>query len=449
MELQIEKMVYGGDGLARLAADERGPGKTVFLPFVIAGERVDATLIQNRSGFARARLNTVLAASSERVEPGCPHFGRCGGCQYQHINYPAQLVFKAEILRETLRRTAKLELDRDIQPHSSQPWHYRNRTRMRVQHAPKFAVGYFRANSHDLLPVERCPISSALINRAIAAVWELGRAERIPPLVHGFQFFANHEDSELFVEVYVRPQTSSRETGKVAEVLNASIPQTKGVAVFTTSAIEDESRQFAPLTSTHNFSPLTSIHNEEATVVGQGHLTYQAARHEYRVSAGSFFQTNRFLVDELVEVATAQISGRSALDLYAGVGLFTVHLAAKFEKVVAVEGSPHAVADLRHNAPSNVTAIHASTDAFLETQAAQYQADFVLLDPPRAGLGERVTAALCRTAAQVVTLVSCDPATLSRDLRTLLESGFRVEQAHLFDLFPQTAHMETVLRLVR
>jgi len=440
LELQVEKLVYGGDGLARLPADEHGRGKTVFLPFVLPGERVDATLTESRRGFARAKLNKVVTPSADRIGPQCPYFGRCGGCQYQHISYEAQLRFKAEILRETLRRTAKLDLATEIVAHPSEPWQYRNRTRMRLQPAPAFGLGYFRGNSHELLPVEQCPISSPLINQTIAAVWELGWAGKVPVTVHGLQFFANHDDSAILVEVYVRPQSEAGEAESFARVLISQLGAITGVALFATSPVEDESRQLAPL---------TSIHNEDATVTGAAGLTYHAAGHDYRVSAGSFFQTNRFLVDELVQAATAGVSGNTALDLYAGVGLFTLPLAAKFAEVVAVEASPHAVADLKHNAAGNVKPFRATTEAFLEQQAARLKPDFILLDPPRAGLGDKATAALCGTSAGQVTLVSCDPATLSRDLRQLLESGFRVEQAHLFDLFPQTAHMETVVRLVR
>ncbi len=191
MQLKIEKLVYGGEGLARLPADAQGRGKTAFVPLVIPGEQVEASPVETRPGFVRARLDKVLVPSPERVEPGCPYFGRCGGCHYQHINYDAQLRYKADILRETLRRTAKLELTQEIQLHSSEPWHYRNRTRMRVRHAPEFALGYHRSNSHEVLPVESCPISSRLINEAIAAVWKLGREGAIPGSVHGLQFFAN------------------------------------------------------------------------------------------------------------------------------------------------------------------------------------------------------------------------------------------------------------------
>jgi 23S rRNA (uracil1939-C5)-methyltransferase len=150
-----------------------------------------------------------------------------------------------------------------------------------------------------------------------------------------------------------------------------------------------------------------------------------------------------------VKVATAGTKGKAALDLYAGVGLFTMALAETFEEVIAVEASPNAVADLKHNAQRNVRPSRATTEEFLEKRADGLAVEFVLLDPPRAGLGDKATAALCRTSAKHVTLVSCDPSTLSRDLKLLLESGFKVERAHLFDLFPQTAHMETVLQLVR
>jgi len=440
VELQIEKLVYGGDGLARLPADERGRGKTVFLPFVVPGERVDATVTESRSGFARARLNRVLAASPERTAPQCPYFGQCGGCQYQHIDYPAQLRFKAEILRETLRRTAKLELDHEILLHSSEPWGYRNRTRLRVQHDPDFGLGYLRGNSHQLLAVEACPISSPLINQAIAALRELGRPGKVPAAVHGLQFFANHEDSGLLAEVYVRPQEALKDCEPFAASFMSALKAVAGVVVFASSPVEDETRQR---------TPLSSVRSEESLAIGSDSLIYHAVGHDYRVSGGSFFQTNRFLVEDLVKAATGGATGKSALDLFAGVGLFTLALAGQFEDVIAVESSPHAFADLKHNAPRNTKPSGMTTEEFLQKRGDELAVDFVLLDPPRAGLGDKATAALCRASASRVTYVSCDPATLSRDLRLLLESGFKVERAHLFDLFPQTAHIETVLHLVR
>ena len=460
--MQIEKLVYGGDGLARLPADPNGPGKTAFVPFVIPGEQVEASPVETRPGFVRAKLDKILSASSQRIEPACPYFGRCGGCHYQHINYDAQLSYKAQILRETLRRTAKLELAQDIQLHPSPPWDYRNRTRMRVRHTPNFALGYLRHNSHDVLPVENCPISSPLINQAIAAVWRLGRDGALPRAVHGLQFFANHDDTKLLVEVYVRPDTSQTHPSKsslepalslpkggapaaeelqpFAAALHGKLPQVVGVVVFPTSALEDESRQYAPL---------AAIHNEASQAIGDSSLLYHAVGLDYRVSGGSFFQTNRFLTDTLVGIVIAGRKGRGALDLYAGAGLLTAQLARNFDTVLAVESSPHSFADLRHNVPSNVKCIRSTTEKFLAERSSNLAPDLVVVDPPRAGLGEKAARALGRMTMSRVTYVSCDPATLARDLRVLLEFSFRVEQAHLLDMFPQTFHMETVLHLTR
>ncbi len=440
LQLEIEKMVYGGDGLARLPADDKGRGKTVFLSFVIPGEEVEATLTESRSGFARAKLDRVLTSSPDRVDPGCPYFARCGGCHYQYISYEAQLRFKGDILRETLRRTAKVELTKDLQIHPSEPWNYRNRTRMRIQHEPQFALGYFRYNSHELLPVEQCPISSPLINRAIAGVWALGRENKVPKSLHGMQFFANHDDRELLAEAYLRPETTAKECERFAELLRANLPEIVGVVVFATSPVEDETKQRAPLSSTRP---------EASQAFGADSLMYQALGHRYRVSGGSFFQTNRFLVDKLAEIVTHDHSGTTALDLYAGAGLFTLPLAKRFNEVVAVEASPHAFADLRTNAPASVLPVRATTEGFFRERSARRDFDLVVVDPPRAGLDEKTVAALGRLSAPRVTYVSCDPATLSRDLKVLLECGFKVEQAHLVDLFPQTFHMETVLHLAR
>jgi 23S rRNA (uracil1939-C5)-methyltransferase len=440
LRIEIEKLVYGGDGLARMPADDHGRGKTVFLPFVLPGEQVEASVIESHSGFVRAKLGAVLTPSPDRVSPDCSYFGGCGGCHYQHMNYEAQLRHKADILRETLRRTAKLELLHEIQLHPSPLWSYRNRTRMQVRHTPEFALGYYRYNSHDVLPVESCPISSPLINQAIAAVWTLGRQKATPESLHGLQFFTNHDDAQLLVEAYVRPRTDPKELQPFAAALHGALPSVAGVAVFAVASVEDESRQHAPLTSTHP---------EIAVAIGGDSLIYHAVGQRYRVSGGSFFQTNRYMIDILAQIVTAHGGGRAAFDLYAGVGLFTLLLARKFDQVLAVESSPHSFADLRLNVPANVKCIRATTERFLAERSPKLAPDLVVVDPPRAGLGEKTAVALGRMSVSRVTYVSCDPATLSRDLRLLLESGFRVELAYLVDMFPQTFHVETVLHLAR
>ncbi len=440
MRVEIEKLIYGGDGLARLPADEHGRGKAMFVPFVLPGEQVEVAVVESKPGFARGKLEKVITPSLERVAPECPYFGQCGGCHYQHIAYKAQLDYKAEILRETLQRTAKVKLESDIVVHPSPPWRYRNRTRMQVRHEPQFSLGYYRQTSHDVLPVETCPISSELIQRAIAAVWTVGRAGKAPASLHGVQFFADAQDAALLIEAYVRPESPPQDCDAFADALRQELPQLQGLVTFASSPAEDESRQRAPL---------ASLHEEQGAVTGASSLMYHSVGYDSQVSAGSFFQTNRFLIDELVQTAILGRTGRSALELYAGAGLFTQALAKNFDQVIAVEISPHAFADLEKNVPRNVKTVRATTERFLAERGAKLAPDLVLLDPPRAGLGEKAARMLGGMSASHVTYVSCDPATLSRDLRVLLESGFRVEQTHLVDLFPQTYHMETVLHLAR
>ena len=426
MQIEIEKLVYGGDGLARYTAAGEPRGKTVFVPFTLPGERVEAVALEERTGFIRARAENVLTASDRRIEPRCPYFFRCGGCHYQHTSYEHQLEIKAGILRETLRRTAQLEWTGEIATHPSPPWDYRNRTRMRLREAP-FALGYYKFGSHELLPVTECPISSPLVNRAIAAMWQLGeKGVFAGAAIEEAEFFANHSDSELLVEFYCRERIPTAKADEVYAVLRGGLPEISTIAWF----------ESAPAVEPWHIS-------------GQGWLKYQTDPYSYQVSAGSFFQTNRFLVGKLMELVTKGRSGKLELDLYAGVGLFAVPLAGNFEKVIAVEASPLSFADLKHNASKNIVPRQATIEQFLKSQWLRGQPELIVVDPPRAGLGEGVSHELARLTTSRLTYVSCDPATAARDLRALLAGGYRLESIDLIDLFPQTFHIESIFQLVR
>ncbi len=444
MLLTIEKLIYGGDGLARLApapGDVRARGKAVFVPFVLAGEKIEASLTEEKPGFARATAQTIVEPSDHRVEPPCPYFGRCGGCHYQHAAYEHQLAIKQEILRENLRRIAKLDLECEITVHPSPPWNYRNRARLQVQASPEFAAGYFQLASHRLLEVEQCPISSPLINRGISALWQVGRAGKAPESVREVEFFANADDTQLLTEFSCAPDARPSVVREYAEALRAVLSEIVGVVAY---------RETKP------------GGREVLLALGSTELTYQTANAAYRVSAGSFFQTNRHLIDQLVKIVTIGQSGGLVLDLYAGVGLFSTALACNFRHTVSVESSQTAFADLSYNQSSNGEAIEATTERYLPQLEAQGRAgkgavlpqmhhapDLAVVDPPRAGLGERVARSLASLSPRRVTYVSCDPATLSRDLIPLLAAGYRVKSADMLDMFPQTFHLESVLHLER
>lgn len=460
MLLTIEKLIYGGDGLARLPAapdpsatrnDEvRGRGKAVFIPFVLAAEKIEASLTEQKPGFARAHADSILEPSPHRVPPPCPHFTRCGGCHYQHATYEHQLEIKKEILRESLLRTAKLDLPFEIEVHPSPPWNYRNRSRLQVRVAPSFATGYFKLASHELLPVEECPISSPLINRGIAALWQSGRTGKVPAGVREVEFFANAEDTQLLLDVNCAREARRAPVREWAEDVRAAMPEIAGVVAFREPNPGDR-KAGAP---------------EVLVTAGTANQTYQTSLGAYRVSAGSFFQINRHLIDELVHIVTAgrsgKLGGKLALDLYAGVGLFSTALARDFDHVVSVESSQTSTGDLAYNQPSNGETVQATAEQFLAgaenkarvgkgagTRPVPGKPDFAVVDPPRSGLGEKVVKLLAAAGASRIAYVSCDPATLARDLVPLLAAGYRVEQVHLVDLFPQTYHLESVVHLIR
>ena len=438
MDLKIEKWIYGGEGLGRMPADETGRGKAVFVPFVLPGETAEIELTEQKPGFARAKLKTIAQPSAARVEPRCPYFHRCGGCQYQHAEYAKQLEWKRDILLETLQRTAKLMPEREIELHSGPSYEYRNRTRLKVRTTPEFAIGYHRFGTNELLPVTECPISSPLIQRAITAVWAVGGRHSTEGL-REIQFFANHVDDKLFLEFYTDRNIDPRTLEPFATSLRSEINEIVGVTVFPWSTAGDDEDRV----------PAASLKSVPGTTFGDGSLEYEIATALFRVSAGSFFQTNRFLVEELVSVAIGDAKGRTALDLYAGTGLFSVPLAQRFDRVFAVEASRFSYSDLQHNAPRNVKPVQATTEKYLDNTGKKSGIDFVLLDPPRSGMGEDTARLLVKTKAPRITYVSCDPATLARDLRVLSAGGYRIESAHLVDLFPQTFHMETVVHLGR
>lgn len=417
---------------------------TVFVPFVLPGEKVEADIRQEKPGFARGSVTQLLEASPDRIEARCPYFRQCGGCHYQHIRYERQLEFKAGILRETLQRIAKIELKSEIVLHASPAWGYRNRTRLQVRTAPDFGLGYFRFGSREFLEVRECPISSPAINRAMARLVELGGLS-CPAAVEEIELFADAGNEHLLAWAFCGRDAQPNDLLRWADAVQRELPEVSGMAFFSSRRRNEEDD--APMDP----KPLA--------LSGARAIPYRTKDHEYQVSAGAFFQVNRHLIDELVAVVTGNARGDLALDLYAGVGLFSVALARNFHHIFAVEASQTSHGDLVQNVPANVKAVGARTEDYLRNDClrsddrrrrpVRNRPDLIVLDPPRAGAGKAVIRSLVELGAPRVRYVSCDPATLARDLASLLASGYHIEEAHLFDLFPQTFHIESVMLLAR
>jgi 23S rRNA (uracil1939-C5)-methyltransferase len=456
--LSIEKLIYGGDGLARIPVGNDGRSMAVFVPFVLPGERVEAEIRQEKPGFARGSVAHLIEASPDRIEARCPYFQHCGGCHYQHIPYQRQLQFKADILRETLQRIAKIDLKSEIHLHASPPWNYRNRTRLQVRTTPEFALGYFRFGSHDFLPVEECPISSPLLNRIMARLLELGGLN-CPASLEEIELFADAEDEHLLAWAFCPRETERKALLQWAEQLQRELPEITGVTFFSSRRrsqehLDDEATDFKPLAQSGAKSIRYRTNRSRTMSRTLSRTLSQTTAHEYQVSAGAFFQVNRHLIDELVSIVTGNASGEVALDLYAGVGLFSTVLAQNFHHILGVEASQTSHGDFVQNVPANVKAVGARTEDYLtsdyfRSRKGHQRPDLIVLDPPRTGAGKKVMKSLLELGAPLVRYVSCDPSTLARDLMPLLAAGYRIEEAHLFDLFPETFHIESVMLLAR
>lgn len=399
IDIEIEKLVYGGSGLGRY------DGRAVMTPYVLPGEKLTAEVVRESKRLIQAVPIVVREPAESRVQPLCPVFGACGGCHYQHIPYEQQLDFKTEILRETLARLGKIEWGGEISVVAADPWLYRNRTQFRVARRKRTAeVGFTAAGSHRLVPTPECSINSPKLNEVHARFRDLAQERRFPKFLHEVEFFTNETEVQMNVRATDLPLSRSFFDWCGREI--------------------------------------------DGLLPGE-YIDYASGPDLFRVGSRSFFQVNRFLTDDLARAAVDGESGRSALDLYAGVGLLTLPLARSFERTLGVDSSGAAIRSLSFNAQRaevDVTAVHLNVDEYLK--GLREQVDFVVADPPRAGLGPTVVEELVRIKPERLHLVSCDPSTLARDLKGLTAGGYRIESLTLVDLFPQTFHLETVARLL-
>jgi 23S rRNA (uracil1939-C5)-methyltransferase len=363
----------------------------VLVPDVLPGElaRIES------DGEVHAKLLEVMEPSADRVAPPCPYFARCGGCHYQHAPYEFQLARKVEILREQLRRVGKIDYAGEIETVSGAPLGYRNRAQF---HIADGKIGYLAARSHELIDIAECPISSPRVNQTLAMLRERLHDPRFPRFLKSVEIFTNETDVQI-------------------NAVEADRPVAR-----------------------------TFYDWMESVVAIDYPASFENWTGKFRVSPHAFFQVNRFLIDALIEKSIGDARGDMALDLYAGVGLFALPLTKRFRQVVGVEAGSGAVRDMEVNAERAGLTVNAQHQRVEDHMMRLTRApDFVLADPPRAGLGKSVVQNLNRVAPPRVTIVSCDPATLARDLAGL--SKYRIERLTLVDLFPQTFHLEAIADL--
>jgi 23S rRNA (uracil1939-C5)-methyltransferase len=399
-DIRLTALTYGGDALGRLP-----DGRAVFVPFALPGERVRVRLVEEKRGHARPELVEVLEPAAGRVQPLCPHFTACGGCHYQHMDYPAQMAAKAAILKEQLERIGGLA-DALVQPAvpSPQPWNYRNHVQFHI--APDGRLGYQAARSNAIIPIRECHLPEDALN----ILWPQLEVEALPGLERvGLRLGAGEE---------------------LMLVLESSDPE--------------------PLDFTVEEIPLSAVHlgpGGALVLAGSDHIVMEVLGRPFRVSAASFFQVNTAQAAAMVEHLLAELPltpGTTALDVYCGAGLFSVFLAPRVGRLAGIELSPAACEDFAVNLDEfeNVELYEAAAEEVLA--GVDFHPEVIVVDPPRAGLGQATLDGLLRQGASHLAYISCDPATLARDAKRLVQGGYRLRQVTPFDLFPQTYHIESI-----
>jgi 23S rRNA (uracil1939-C5)-methyltransferase len=403
IQLTLTAMAHGGAALGR------HEGRVIFVAGAIPGETVRAEITEDKERFAHARVVEILAPSPHRVTPRCPHVPECGGCQWQHVAYAHQLPLKADVVRDQLTRIAGVA-DPPVRPTLSapSPWGYRNRVTFSVGKDDR--LGFQRAASHDIVPIEECHIADP-------------------------RLMALYDDLDL------------------------DLPGLTRLTLMAGSAEDDllmafETRGDEPPGLSADF-PISCVHlvsGDEAipvNLIGHNHVTQRIAGHTYRVSAGRFFQVNTAVAALLVERVLdwlAPSPDDTVLDAYCGVGLFTLPLAGRAELVIAVELDPGATEDLIINLgeTENVEVVEGPVEVVLPDLVDAGPLHGVVVDPPRQGLDRVVIDALLASRPPRLVYVSCDPATLARDVKRLSRGGYTLNRVQPLDMFPQTYHIESV-----
>ena len=428
VEVTIERMLPGGMGLAH--AD----GRTVMVSLAAPGDRLRIHVDRTKGNVDFASIEEIIEASPLRVEPPCPYFGRCGGCDFQQLNYQAQLDAKLGIVRDCLRRIGGIENPPDFQvtPAPNQ-WHYRSRAQWQYDSIRK-RLGYFAAGSRSVCDVAECAVLAPALQRTLEVLRERMRNSSLPEDARDFRAVAGDDDVSVAPDCVRSPTVREGQPRKTCE---------------------------------ESLDSIRTLHGET-----------------YRLNAESFFQTNADLLPQLIGAALGEAGGETAIELYCGVGLFTLPLARRFTGLIGVESDEAAAGFARENLVTaglaNAKIVNENVADWLDTlECARHDAaldrgrrnqresglpqphriqsgdagaalqgpDFLLLDPPRTGAESRVIKAILRLRPKRICYVSCDPATLARDLKKLSASGYTLDSVAAFDMFPQTHHVETVVHL--
>ena len=384
-EVFIERILPGGMGLAH------AQGRTVFVALAAPGDRLRVRIERVKGTVAFASIQEIVQPSAVRIEPPCPYFGRCGGCDFQQMNYAAQLQAKVEIVRDCLRRIGGLQTIPEFSIIAApNEWHYRSRAQWQFDSNAR-QLGYYESGSRRVCDVAECAV--------------------------------------------LVPDLQDTLSDLRAQMLSGSL--------------REDARDFRAVIGDEGVSVSPGVGHPRTAESSGPDIRRSILGETYSLNAASFFQTNADLLPELINAALVNAEGDAAVELYCGVGLFTLPLARRCKQVLGVEGDPVAVGFARQNVATagfkNVEIVQSDVGNW--HYSSSRTPDFLLLDPPRTGAESRVIAGILKLKARRISYVSCDPPTLARDLKKLVAGGYSLDSIVAFDMFPQTHHVETVVQL--
>ncbi len=405
LTIKVEKLIYGGDGLGRLMDSAAGSeGQAVFIRQTLPGEVINVRVLEKKSHYLRAAAEKIIEPAPERIIPRCRHFGICGGCHYQHIPASFQIRAKVDIFRDQMERIGKIQTLPSIQAAPSPlEWNYRNNVQFHL--SPRGELGFKDITGRNIFSIQECFLPEEQINE----IWpnlkfNQGQKEQRISLRHG-------SDEQVML---VMDGDSLQPAG---------IPKDAGLTVVQATT------------------------GKVRVISGEGYLHFKVCGQSFRVSPQSFFQVNSVMAEKMVlhirEILPVNPS-TILLDAYCGVGLFSAFFAGAVRRVIAVESSPSACQDFEYNLHGydNVELHAARVEEILPRLAIK--PDVVIVDPPRAGLEAKAREAILKMNPRMLAYVSCDPSTLARDAAIMISAGYEIRQMTIFDLFPQTYHIESI-----
>lgn len=442
IELEITGFSSEGSGVGHF------DGQAVFVAGAAAGDTVSCIIIKAKKNYAIGKIQHILKASNDRIIPDCPVFPRCGGCQYRHISYEAELEIKTQKVRDAFRRIGHLESIPENAVGASSPERYRNKAQYPVETANgRLLTGFYAPFSHRVIDCKNCLLQPSEFSDILKIAAKWCEKFKIPA-------YDEKTGKGLLRHIYIRKGFISGEI-MVCLVINGDRIFKKDELI---TALTKANSNIKTVLLNHNTEDTNVIMGKTETVIyGNGYIEDTLCGKKFRISPLSFYQVNHAQAQKLYEKAAEFAitpDTRVLLDMYCGAGTIGLTMADKTEKLIGVEIVPEAVEDAKINAQLNGT-VNArficadATEAAKILESEAIKPDTIILDPPRKGCDSELLATVSKMSPERIVYVSCDPATLARDLAILEEKGYKTVEAIPYDLFPRTVHIETVALLIK